>query len=283
MIARQHLLTYPGYGANGPYAKRAGYDIIAGAEAGLLHITGEPSGPPSKAGVAVTDLCTGLYTHGAIMAALHARNRTGRGQKIDSSLFETQLSLLLNVAASWLNLGVEGSRWGTEHPSIVPYGAFPTRESYLIVGATNNRQFATLTRLLKRQELAGDERFNTNDARVANREALNEILRGIFRTKSTEAWLRVFEDSGMPYGPINSIESAFGHAQTQAREMVQTIGMGVARDGKFTAPGFPVKFGDSKPSVRRSPPLLGQHTAEVLREIGVDESRLLSLRKEGVV
>lgn len=218
------------------------------------------------------------------MAALHARNRTGRGQKIDASLFETQLSLMLNVAANWLNLGVEGRRWGTEHPSIVPYGSFPTRdESYLIVGATNNRQFVTLAKLLGRPELAEDEQFSTNDARVANREPLDEILREIFRTKTTDDWLHVFEDSGIPYGPINNIERAFGHAQAQARDMVQTIGVDAAKDGQFTTPGFPVKFSDAKPSIRSSPPLLGQDTNEVLQEIGMKESQLADLRKEAVI
>lgn len=272
-----------GYGASGPYAKRAGYDIIAGAEAGLLHITGEAGGPPSKPGVAVTDLCTGLFMHGAIMSALHARNRTGKGQKIDGSLFETQLALMINVAACWLNLGLEGKRWGTEHPSIVPYGSFPTKDSYLIMGATNNRQFVTLSKLLKRPELSEDKRFNTNDARVAHRTELNEIINDIFKSKKTKEWLSAFDESGLPYGPINSIESAFSHAQAQARQMVQTIDIDAATDGKFHVPGFPVKFSDTGPSIRSSPPLLGQHTEEVLHEIGILESEIAGLRRHAII
>ena len=272
-----------GYGASGPYAKRAGYDIIAGAEAGLLHITGEANGPPTKAGVAVTDLSTGLFMHGAIMSALHARNRTGKGQKIDGSLFETQLALLINVAACWLNLGLEGKRWGTEHPSIVPYGSFPTKDSYLIMGATNNRQFVTLLKLLKRPGLSEDPRFDTNDARVINRVELNSLLQDIFKTKTTDEWLAAFDGSGLPYGPINNVERAFSHAQAQARQMVQTIDFDAATNGKFEVPGFPVKFSDTGPSVRSSPPLLGQHTEEVLREIGLSRVEIARLREMSII
>ncbi|KAK2731795.1 hypothetical protein FQN55_004452 [Onygenales sp. PD_40] len=272
-----------GYGATGPYAQRAGYDIIAAAEGGLLHITGEADGPPTKPGIGLTDLCTGLYMHGAIMAALQARHRTGKGQKIDGSLFETQLSMLINVASNWLNMGQEAQRWGTAHPSIVPYEAFKTKDSYLVLGATNNRQFAVLAERLGNPELAKDEKFQTNDSRVRNRVELNNILYGLFEAKTTDEWLEVFENSGMPYGPINSLEKVFSHTQAQARQMVKNINFDAAVGGDFKVTGFPVKFSDTEPSIRRSPPLLGEHTEEVLQEIGLSEGSLASLRKEKII
>jgi succinate--hydroxymethylglutarate CoA-transferase len=176
-----------GYGAEGPYAKRAGYDIIAAAEAGLLHIMGERNGPPTKPGVALTDIPTGLYTQGAILAALQARHWTGKGQKIDASLFETQLSLLTSVATVWFNMGKEATRFGTEHPSIVPYGAFKTKDSRIVCGATNNRQFRRLVELLGCPEVAEDERFGSTDQRVNNRDDLKVILDGGFIKNTTQA------------------------------------------------------------------------------------------------
>ncbi|KAF8864617.1 CoA-transferase family III [Acephala macrosclerotiorum] len=259
-----------GYGAQGPYSKRAGYDIIAAAEAGLLHITGEQNGPPTKPGVALVDLSTGLYTHGAILAALQARHRTGKGQKIDSSLFETQLSLLTSVATVWLNMQKEATRFGTEHPSIVPYAAFQTKDSWIVCGAVNNRQFKVLVEVLGCPETAGDERFESNDKRIENRDELKVILDRCFMKKTTSEWLSALEGSGMPYGPINNIEDSFKHPQTKARDMMRTVDFEAMIDGQLKMVGIPVKFGDTKISIRRRPPLLGEHTDEILKEIGVE-------------
>ncbi|OJD25570.1 hypothetical protein ACJ73_03057 [Blastomyces percursus] len=272
-----------GYGAAGPYAQRAGYDIIAAAEGGLLHITGEADGPPTKPGIGLTDLCTGLYMHGAIMAALQARHRTGKGQKLDGSLFETQLSLLINVASSWLNMGQEAQRWGTAHPSIVPYEAFKTKDSYLVLGATNNRQFGVLAERMGRPDLATDERFLTNDSRVRNRSELNNILYDLFNAKMTDEWLDIFDNSGMPYGPINSLERVFTHTQAHAREMVKSIDFDAAVNGTFKVTGFPVKFSNTEASIRSNPPLLGEHTDDVLQELGLSQVKLADLRREKVI
>ncbi|KAJ5758489.1 hypothetical protein N7520_005645 [Penicillium odoratum] len=174
-----------GYGASGPYAQRAGYDAIAAAEAGLLHITGERDGPPTRPGLGLTDMSTGLFLHGAILTALFSRQKTGKGQKIDASLFESQVALLANVAMSWLNVGEVAQRWGTAHPSIVPYQAFKTKDSYLVLGATNNRQFQLLY----------------NRARVKNRNELTEVLEKIMLSKSTDEWMAKLEgNSGKTYG-----------------------------------------------------------------------------------
>ncbi|ODH23533.1 hypothetical protein ACO22_05383 [Paracoccidioides brasiliensis] len=272
-----------GYGATGPYSQRAGYDIIAAAEGGLLHITGEADGPPTKPGIGLTDLCTGLFMHGAIIAALQARHQTGKGQKLEGSLFETQVSLMINVASNWLNMGQEAQRWGTAHPSIVPYEAFKTKNSHIVLGATNNRQFGILADRLGSPYLAHDGRFRTNDSRVRNRVELNGILRELFKSKTTDEWLTIFEGSGMPYGPINNLEKVFTHAQTQAREMIQSIELDAAVDGRFKVTGFPVKFSGTKPSIRSNPPLLGEHTDEILQELGISKEKLADLRREKIV
>lgn len=182
-------------------------------------------------------MSTGLYLHGAIMAALFTRQQTGQGQKIDASLFESQVSLLSNVAMSWLNAGEKAERWGTEHPSIVPYQAFKTKDAYIVLGATNNRQFEVLCRLIDRKELASDSRFMDNGSRVKNRGELKKILEDILASKSTDEWLAILEGSGMPYGPINTIDRVFSHPQTEARNMVQSIPYATAESGQIKVLG----------------------------------------------
>lgn len=231
------LIVCPGYGADGPYAKRAGYDVIGAAEGGLLHITGEPDGPPTKPGVGLMDMCTGLYLHGAIVSGLLARQRTGMGQKIDTSLFETTISILANVGMSWLNLEKEAQRWGTAHPTIVPYEAFKTKDSYLVVGAVNDRQFQNLCERLGDKELAKDARFQDNSARIQNRKQLKQILDALFAERTTEQWENEFEGSGMPYGPINSLQKALSHPQALARNMVETVEQDAAVAGKLKVLG----------------------------------------------
>lgn len=223
-----------GYGATGPDATRAGYDAVVAAEAGLLHITGESNErPPVKPGVAIADLCTGLYMHGAISAALLARERNGgQGQKIEGSLFESSVSLLTNVASGWMNLGREGSRWGMGHPSLVPYGGFKTKgDGWLFVAANNNRQWQALCEKLGDQDLAADGRFASNDGRVKYRAELVEAVQQRFEKKTLDEWLGAFQGSGLPYGPVNNIQRAIDHPQTEARNMVESIAFEAAVDG----------------------------------------------------
>ncbi|KAL5355582.1 CoA-transferase family III domain-containing protein [Aspergillus floccosus] len=270
-----------GYGATGPYAQRAGYDVIAASEAGLLHITGEPDGPPTKLGVGIMDLCTGLYLHGSICAALIARAKTGQGQKIDASLFETTISILNNVGMSWLNLGKEGKRWGTAHPSIVPYDAFKTKDSLLVIGAVNSRQFKTMCKYIGKPELADDPRFVDNDARVNHRVELKEILDALFAAQPTRHWLEVFEKSGLPHGPVNNLEHAFNHSQVAARQMVHCVDHSAAVAGKIKVLGIPVKFSETPGSIRSQPPSLGANTDEVLRELYTEEE-IAQMRADGL-
>lgn len=273
----------PGYGRSGPYGSRGGYDPIAGAEAGLLHITGERGGPPVRPGLGLIDMSTGLYLHGAILAALYARAASGKGQRVDGSLFETQMSMLINVGLSWLNLGVEAERWGCQHPSIAPYDAFKTKDLYLVCGATNDAQFRDLCKVLGLDELATDERFATNPKRVINRMALSEKFNELFITKTTSEWISLFEGTGLPFAPINNMERAFAHPQTSARDMVATVTMEAAETGHLKLIGPPVKFSSSTAEVRREPPVLGQHTDEVLAEMGISSEEARRLREQNVV
>lgn len=225
-------------------------------------------------------MSTGLYMHGAIMAALYARERTGEGQKIDGSLFETQVALLTNVALSWLNVGVEAERWGAQHPSVVPYDAFKTKDLYFVCGATNDKQFATLVKILGVPNLAQDERFATNGDRVTNRDLLYPLLNEQFALKTTDEWQAAFDGSGMPYAPINTMERVFDHPQTDARDMVTEVDMPAAVSGRLKLLGPAIKFSHTKATIRTVPPLHGEHTNEVLESMGVTD--LEQLESEGV-
>lgn len=226
-----------GYGANGPYSKRAGYDVIGAAEGGLLHVTGEAGGPPTKPGVGIIDMCTGLYLHGAIASALLARERTGLGQKIDTSLFETTISILANVGTVWLNLAKEAQRWGTGHPTIVPYEAFTTKDAYIVVGAVNDRQFGVLCERIGNAMLVRDPRFADNKSRIENRKGLKYILDQEFALETTSTWEEKFDGSGLPYGPINSMEKVFSHPQAIARNMIEIVEQDAAVSGKIRVLG----------------------------------------------
>ncbi|KAK7528631.1 CAIB/BAIF family protein [Phyllosticta citriasiana] len=273
----------PGYGSSGPYAKRAGYDAIAAAEAGLMHISGEPGQLPVRPGVGMVDMCTGLYMHGAILAALNAREKTGKGQKLDASLFETQISLLVNIGANWLNLGLEGTRYGNAHPSIAPYNTFKAKDGYMALGANNDRQFKILVERIRRKDLLQDPRFQTNSMRVQHREILDGILNEILKDKPIDEWMVVFDGSGLAHGPVNTIEKAFAHPQIQARDMVESIPCENVEAGELKVIGVPVKFGKTAGSIRSRAPFLGEHSDEILAEIGYTKADMEQLRDREIV
>lgn len=195
-----------GYGQTGPYRKRAGYDVMVEAEMGLMHITGSRSGPPVKVGVAVTDLTTGLYTSNAVMAALLGRAKTGKGQHIDVALSDCQVATLANMASSALISGQPDSgRWGTAHPSIVPYQGFKTKDGDILLGGGNDRLFGVLCDKLGKSEWAKDERFMTNSVRVKNREVLEALIEAETVRRTTAEWLQFFDDSGIPFAAVSYI------------------------------------------------------------------------------
>ncbi|XP_043861000.1 succinate--hydroxymethylglutarate CoA-transferase isoform X2 [Dromiciops gliroides] len=213
-----------GYGQTGPMSHRAGYDSVASAISGLMHITGPEDGDPVRPGVAMTDLATGLYSYGAIMAGLLQRYKTGRGLYIDCNLLSSQVACLTQVGANYLTGGKEAKRWGTAHGSIVPYQAFRTKDGYFVVGAGNDQQFGTVCKILNLPALITDSRYKTNHLRVQNRKELIPVLSARFAEETTSTWLHLFEDSGIPYGPINSMREVFAEPQvSSANHTADTI------------------------------------------------------------
>ncbi|XP_054419875.1 succinate--hydroxymethylglutarate CoA-transferase isoform X3 [Pteronotus mesoamericanus] len=210
-----------GYGQTGPLSQRAGYDAVASAVSGLMHITGPEDGDPVRPGVAMTDLATGLYAYGAIMAGLIQRYRTGKGLFIDCNLLSSQVACLTQVAANYLIVQKEAERWGTAHGSIVPYQAFKTKDGYLVVGAGNNQQFATVCKILNLPELIDDCKYKTNHLRVQNRKELIKILSARFEEEMTNKWLHLFEGSRVPYGPINNMKNVFAEPQSFAGPLLE--------------------------------------------------------------
>lgn len=271
-----------GYGSVGPYAKRPGYDVIAASMGGLLHITGSENGPPSKVGVAVTDLATGLYAHGAIMAALLQRYKTGKGQKIDVNLLSTQIASLINVASNYLNAGKEAKRWGTAHESIVPYEAFKTKNGYITIGTGSDCQFVALCDYLKIPQVAKDPKFNNNEQRVQNRTELIDLLSQIVAKETSQYWMDLFSDAPFPVGPINKIADVFDDPHIKYIELVKTLEHPIGGDVKVVGP--PVVYSDSLNTARTAPPTLGQHTDEILREIlNYDKGKIQSLKNEKII
>lgn len=239
-------------------------------------------GEPCKVGIAITDLSTGLYAVSAILASILSRQTTGKGQHIDCNLLSTNVASLVNVASNYLNSGQEGNRYGTAHASIVPYQAFKTSDGYIIVGAGNDGQFKTLTKLIGHPSLAQDKCYLTNAVRVKNREALLSFLYSVFKQKSLSEWLAIFENSGIPYGPINNMQQVFSDPQVQHNGLIQTIQHPTI--GTVRVPGPAVRYSVTKTVEPAAPPLLGQHTNEVLKDIlGYSDNALSNLRKLKVI
>ena len=269
-----------GYGRTGPYAERPGYDFIIQAEGGFMGITGPEEGPPYRVGVPIIDITSGMFAATAILAALHARDRTGKGQWLDISLWDTQVALLTNVAANYLVGGQPPRRLGNSHPSITPYEAFPARDRWFALAAANERQWAVLCRVIERPDLRDDPRFADNNARVAHRAELRAELEAVFRRCDADEWLAAFREAGLPCGPINAIPEVFAHPQAAAREMVVETEHPTV--GTVRLPGFPYKLGETPAAIRRPPPRLGEHTAEVLTELlGYSVEDVAGLQEQG--
>ncbi|KAJ5748153.1 uncharacterized protein N7511_009849 [Penicillium nucicola] len=272
-----------GYGQTGPYSNRAGYDVMVEAEMGLMHITGARDGAPVKVGVAVTDLTTGLYTSNAIMAALIARGRTGKGQHIDACLSDCQVATLANLASSALISGQKDSgRWGTAHPSIVPYRSYKTSDGDILFGGGNDRLFGVLCDRLGFPAWKTDARFVTNSDRVQHRAEIDGMIESTTVQKTTQEWLDIFEGSGMPYAAVNDIQGTLNHKHVLARDMVTEIEHPAC--GPIKLVNTPIKYSEATPGIRTPPPTLGQHTDEILGSVlDYSEVDIARLKDEGVI
>lgn len=271
-----------GYGRTGPYADRPGYDAIIQGEGGLMSITGPAQGPPSRVGIPITDITSGMFAATAILAALRTRDRTGEGQLVDISLFDSSISLLTNIASNYLVGGQPPRRLGNAHPNLVPYDSFRARNGWFILGVANEKQWGLLCDMLGRPDLKADERFESNSKRVANRTALLEELNTTFARKDVDEWLADLVKSGLPCGRINSIPDVFAHPQSVARDMILETEHASAGTVKLT--GFPYKFSNTPAELRLPPPTLGQHTEEVLTSIlGYSPDEITSLRDKQAI
>jgi formyl-CoA transferase len=268
-----------GFGQDGPYADRAGYDYIIQGMGGLMSITGLPDGVPGggpmRVGVAVVDLFTGLYTCVAILAALYRREKNGQGTHIDMALFDTQLAMLANQASNALVSGEDPPRQGNSHPNIVPYQPFEAADQPIIIAVGNDRQFAKLAAICGQPQWAQEERFATNGARVAHRSELVELISNCVREKPAREWLEALEKAGIPAGPINTITQALSDVQAQHRRIVQTI-------AGVPLVGAPLRLDNERVDSDLPPPALGEHTSEILTSLGIAD-QLDRLRSEGVV
>jgi crotonobetainyl-CoA:carnitine CoA-transferase CaiB-like acyl-CoA transferase len=270
-----------GYGSSGPKAALPGYDFILQAESGLMSICGAADGGPTKYGVAIVDVCTGMLACNSILAALNARHRTGKGQKVEVSLYESSLAMLVNVASNVLVSGKGGGRFGNGHPSIVPYTTYQAADAMIALAVGNDGQFARTAEVLGHPEWADDPRFKQNRARVENRGAIDGLIEQALKHDKADNWLVRLKSAGVPCGKINSVAAALADEHTQARDMIETVEHPTI--GALKMLGIPFKFSDTECAVRRAPPTLGQHTDEILTELGHDAKAITKLRQDKIV
>jgi crotonobetainyl-CoA:carnitine CoA-transferase CaiB-like acyl-CoA transferase len=270
-----------GFGHTGPYKNLPGYDFIAQGMSGFMSVNGAPDGEPTKAGNAYADLTTGLHATISILAALQARNHTGRGQHCDVSLLDSMVASLLNLGTGFLNTGKLPIRYGNQHPTLVPYQNFKTRDFEIIIAVGNDNQFERFCTLLEKDELSRDERFTTASGRNINREELLPQIQEALLTKTADEWLTIFQENNIPCGPINTLDKVFEDQQVLARQMVQEIEH--PEVGMVKLLGSPIRLSDTPVTIERYPPLHGEHTEEVLSELGYDRQEIESFMQEKVV
>ena len=275
-----------GFGQDGPYRDRAGYDFMIQGMGGIMSLTGErdgiPGGGPQKVGVAIADLMTGMYSAVAVMAALWERNASGSGQHIDMALLDTQIAWLANQNLNYLVSGEVPQRLGNAHPNITPYDVFRTRDGDVIVAIGNDAQYARYCRVAGLEALIDDPRFADNPKRVANRDALRALLEPAMLNRTTAEWIRLLEPLGVPCGPINGLDQVFADPQVRHRRMQVDVPHPVA--GTLPLVANPIKFSRTPITYNDPPPLLGEHTAQVLESLlGKSAAQIAALRREGVI
>lgn len=268
-----------GFGQTGPFASKGGFDLVAQGMSGIMSVTGEPEGPPVKAGVPLTDLGAGLFALAGILAALHWRHTSGRGQHIDTSLFEAGLALSVWEATEYFSGRGIPQRLGSAHRMVAPYQAFRCADGYINVGAANDRTFARFAGLLGHADWTSDERFRSATARVANRDTLAGLIEAVTCTESRATWLARLDQAGVPCGPILDYAEAFAHPQAAAREMSVSVDHPIL--GPMQAIGTPLKLSATPLDPHRRAPMLGEHTDEVLAAAGFSQDEIEQLRAAG--
>ena len=271
-----------GFGLTGPLRDKPSFDIVTQALSGALSLNGEAGGTPVKLGLPLGDMVGGIFGSIGVLSALHERHATGRGRLLDISLHDGMLGMLGYLAQLFFVTGADPKPVGTSHPNIVPYGAFPASDGLVIIACLTQGFWGKLCESLERPELTGDERFATGADRLKNRDALNQIIAEITKTRTVEHWTHRLADNDVPHAPVLGVGAALGHPHSVAREMVVTAEHPAA--GTIKMVGRPIKFPGMKQPPLRPSPLLGQHTAEVLREeLGLGEDVLTQLRNDGVI
>ncbi len=271
-----------GYGMTGPYAGRSGYDVIAQGESGTMALTGGPEDPPMRFPGPMADITAGVYTALSALAAIIAREQTGRGQFIDTALLEGQLTWVVNIISSYFATGKRPPKRGNYHPTITPYEPFNAADKPFIIGVGTERLWAKFIEVMGLQDTIGaDPRYQTNADRLQHRQELHEALEAIFVTQPAEHWLSMFRPLGIPCGPINHLDETLNDPHIQARGMVLTMEHPVA--GEIRMLGNPMHLSDTPVNYRLAPPTLGQHTEEVLKKLGYDQEAIAQLKEQGVI
>jgi len=270
------------YGQDGPYRDRPGYDMVLSAVGGLMYITGEQNGNPCKVGVAITDVLTGVYASGAITSALLWRERSGKGQYLDISLLDVQVSGLANIASNWLVAGKEAKRWGTAHESIIPYQVFNAKDRPIAIAVANQKLWVNFCMAVHKEEWMDDPRFESNPKRVENRDVLLPLIHELFAQKTCDEWMEILVDAKIPCGPVNNMQHLFADPQVRHRNMIAEVPHPTI--GTLRLAGIPIKYSNTPGTIRRHPPLLGEHTDEVLAEtLEYSPEQMEALKKDGVV
>ncbi|MDQ0189920.1 CoA transferase [Alicyclobacillus cycloheptanicus] len=276
------MLHISAFGEAGPDRNKPGYDVLAQAMGGVMSLTGDEDGPPMKAGFAVADLGAAMFGLAGILGALFHRSQTGQGQYLTTSLYESQLAFHINWATNYFATGEVPRRIGSAHPNLAPYQPFATSDGNIVLAVGNDALWQKLCSVLSRPDLADDSRFKTNADRVRNQKELGAILSDIFRERSTQYWCGLLDKAGVPAGPIWNLEDIYvNNPQTEALEMVQEVMHPVA--GRLKQIRFPVNFSKEAARIQTPPPLLGEHTEEVLTELGFSDTKIHELRVKGVI
>lgn len=271
-----------GFGQSGPERLKAGYDLTVQGMGGIMSLTGDPSGPPYKVGTSISDILAGIYACQGILLALIARNKNGKGQKVDISMLDCQVSLLTYQAGIYFATGLVPKRKGNQHPTICPYETFKASDKYINIAIGNDKLWQKFCDLLGLKEIKDDPKFSSNPKRVENRDELFLIIGKIIREKKAQEWLKIFDGEGIPAGPILSVDKVLSHPQVLAQEMVVEVNH--PKSGKIKLTGIPVKLSATPGSIDKPPPLLGEHNDEVLSNIlGYSKEEIKGFREEEVI